>query len=343
MGHLRVPTQRVLAVCALLLATLASIVSTAGAQDATPGTDGGGTLSQFGLPEVRITIEDGQIQAPAEAPAGQLLLVVDNRMDFPGGVSLIQPPAGTSVEEMMGPPPASPEAGVPTDAEMASPEAAEGGEEEQLPPWFFTSTWAGGAFAGPGMTGEAVITLTPGDWVVLAQEDMAPAVITVTEGGATPGTTGQITADATVELDDFQILLPQEIQAGPQIWEVTNVGDQPHELFITKTPELLTVEQAEQLVQLDPESGEIPAGLPDPTTFEDVGGVAPISQDVTVYSEINLEPGNYVAVCFMPDQETGMPHALKGMFVIFQVGEAGQEVSPPASPEPMDGTPVAHH
>ncbi len=343
MGHLRGLTQRVLAVFALLVAMLGSIASPAVAQDTTPGTAGGGMLSQFGLPEVRITIENGTIQAPSEAPAGQVLLVVDNRLDAPSGVSLIQPPAGTSIEEMMGPPPSSPEAGVPTDAEMASPEAAQGGEEEQLPPWFFTATWAGGAFAGPGMTGQAVITLTAGDWVVLAQEDMAPAIITVTEGGGTPSATGQITADATVELDDFQIRLPEQLQAGSQVWEVTNVGDQPHELFVTKTPELLTVEQAEQLVRLDPESGEVPEGLPDPTMFEDVGGVAPISQDVTVYTEITLEPGNYVAICFMPDKDSGEPHAFKGMFTIFQIGEAGQEVAPPASPVLMEGTPVAHH
>ncbi len=334
--------RRVLAVCALLVAMWASMLSTAMAQDATPGATGGGVLSQLGLPEVRVTLENGQIQAPAQAPAGQVLLVVDNRLDYPGGVSLIQPPSDMSIEEMLGPPPASPEAGVPPDAGMATPEADEGGEE-QAPEWLFTSTWAGGAFAGPGMTGQAVITLTPGDWVVLAQEDIAPAIITVTEEGATPGVTGEVPADVTIELDDFQIRLPEQIQAGSQVWEVTNVGDQPHELFITKTPELLTVEQAQQLVQLDPESGEIPEGLPDPTTFEDVGGVAPISQDVTVYTEINLEPGNYVAVCFMPDQETGMPHALKGMFVIFQVGEPGQEVAPPASPVPMEGTPMASH
>ena len=72
-----------------------------------------------------------------------------------------------------------------------------------------------------------------------------------------------------------------------------------------------------------------------------MAGVAPISADQTVFVELNLEPGNYVAVCFMPDRETGMPHALKGMFVVFQVGAEGEEVAPPASPVP-EASPEAH-
>jgi hypothetical protein len=32
-----------------------------------------------------------------------------------------------------------------------------------------------------------------------------------------------------------------------------------------------------------------------------------------------------------------MPHALKGMAVVFEVPEEGQTVEPPASPESMEG------
>ena len=64
-----------------------------------------------------------------------------------------------------------------------------------------------------------------------------------------------------------------------------------------------------------------------------MGGVAPISQDQTVLAEFAFEPGTYVAVCFMPDRETGMPHAAKGMYTVFTVGAAGEDVPPPASPE----------
>jgi len=57
---------------------------------------------------------------------------------------------------------------------------------------------------------------------------------------------------------------------------------------------------------------------------------------------MNLEPGAYVAVCFMPDKEDGAPHALKGMVTVFEVPAEGQTVEPPASPAPMEhdmGTP----
>ena len=88
---------------------------------------------------------------------------------------------------------------------------------------------------------------------------------------AAAGVAGQATADATIELDDFQIRLSQQIQAGPQVCDVTDIGDEPHERLVTKTPELLAVELAQQLVQMDPESGEIPESPPDPSTFAEAG------------------------------------------------------------------------
>jgi hypothetical protein len=94
-----------------------------------------------------------------------------------------------------------------------------------------------------------------------------------------------------------------------------------------------------------PEDEMPPEGFPNPAEFQDVGGVAPISKDQSVSIELNLEPGAYVAICFMPDKETGMPHALKGMVTVFEVPAEGQAVEPPASPEPMEdhdmGTPAA--
>jgi hypothetical protein len=299
------------------------------AQDATPGATGPSMLSQLGLPELRLTVADGALQAPAEIAAGEVLVVLDNQMEFPTGITFIQFPEGTSDEEMMmilGPPP-EPEAG-------ASP-VAEGGEEMgPPPPLFYEMTWGGGVFAVPGVPGEVVVTLTPGEWVMAGDPEsgVMPVKIQVTGETAAPV---DIAADGEVEFKNFQFVFPDQVNAGQQVWKVTNSGDQPHEMFISKTPRRLTPDEVKILLEL-PEDQLPPEGVPNPAEFEDMGGVAPISKDQTVYFEMNLEPGAYVAVCFMPDKDTGLPHALKGMVVIFEIPEEGATVEPPSSPVPAE-------
>lgn len=321
---------------ALLIAALLLTANVGGvlAQEATPSATGPSKLAQAGLPELTVKISASGLEVPAEIAAGTVLLVVDNQADAPTGVSVLQLPEGTSMEEAMaifGPPPA--EGGTPEAA--ASPEATPSAEEGGLPPLFFEMTWAGGAFAFPGARGEAAISLTAGDWLVVPDptSGLAPTTLKVTEG---TGAAAEITADVTVELSNFQFHLPADIKAGDQIWKLTNTGDQPHEMIIMRTPERLTLEQVKTILEL-PEGAEPPAGVPNPADFAQVGGAAPISANVTIDIDLNLEPGAYVAVCFMPDKEKGMPHALEGMVVVFEVPAEGQTVEPPASPEAMGG------
>ena len=323
-----------LAALALFGGNLSSVI----AQEATPGAMGPSILSQAGLPELRLTATADGLQAPAEVAAGTVLLVLDNQSENFVGVSLIKLPEGTSMEDAMmvlGPPPA-PE---------GSPEASPAGGEEEMgppPPLFYEMTWSGGVFAPPGVAGEIVVTLTPGQWVLAGDPEsgMMPTTLTVT-GEAAAAT--EVSADATVTLKNFHFELPENLSAGQQVWKVTNTGDQPHEMFVTKTPRRLTLEEVEVLLSL-PEDQLPPEGYPNPAEFQDIGGVAPISKDVTVYFELNLEPGAYVAVCFMPDKDTGEPHAMKGMIVVFEVPEEGQTVQPAESPMPEEhdmGTPTS--
>lgn len=327
--------MRRLVVLMLTLVTMLGSPFAISAQDASPAATGPSLLSQLGLPELRLTVTAEGLQAPTEVAAGQLLLVLDNQSENFAGVTLIQLPEGTSMEDAMmvlGPPPevASPEAG-------ASPMAEGEGEMEMgaPPPLFYEMTWAGGVFAPPGVAGEVVISLTPGEWLIAGDPEsgMAPMPIQVTgEAGAD----ADIQAAAEIEFKNFEFVFPENLQAGPQIWGVTNTADQPHEMFISKTPRRLTLDEVTILLEL-PEDELPPEGVPSPAEFIDMGGIAPISKDQTAYAEFNLEPGAYVAVCFMPDKETGMPHALKGMVVVFEIPEEGATVEPPASPVPAEG------
>ena len=45
-----------------------------------------------------------------------------------------------------------------------------------------------------------------------------------------------------------------------------------------------------------------------------------LSPGETAWTEVDLAPGTYVALCFVFDPATGMPHAAMGMVAVFTVG-----------------------
>lgn len=317
---------RFLTLGCMIIALLFSGVAVAA--QGTPAADGGG-LGDLGYPEVHIVASESGFEVPEDIQAGTVLITLENRAPFPMGFSLIQLPEGASPADL-GPPPGAEAGASPAAGEEAAPEG-------MFPPILYESTWAGGAFAFPGAPpAQAVVTLTPGEWLLMTPPEagLPPQAFTVSgEAGEAPAAPEGAVA---VELDNFQIILPEQITAGPQIWEVTNIGDQPHEVFISSSPERLSVEDAEMLLafMMSPPEATPPPGLPNLEEFVDVGFVAPISGEQTTLVEMNLEPGHYVAVCFLPEKESGDPHALEGMVTVFSIGAEGEEVEPPASPVP---------
>ena len=294
----------------LLIATMA--VATAQATTAGP------RLQDLNLPEVVVTASESGFAVPAEIAAGAVLLTLDNQAPFPAGFSIIRLPDGMEVEDLLTPPdPAASPATSPT-----------------LPPALYDTAWAGGAFAMPGARTSSVVSLSAGTWLVVPPPDIPvpPAVMTVT--GETDTTIQPPEGAVAIELDNFQIRLPDQLPAGHQVWHVANAGDQPHEMIISRTPERLTAEQAAALATLPPDAAPDPS-LPNPEAFEQVAFIAPLSQGQAVLAELDLEPGHYVAVCFIPERESGHPHATKGMVTVFSIGVEGEEVAPPASPEPL--------
>jgi len=309
----------------LALGMICSLLALSGAgvsAQSTPAATGG-ALSGLGYPEVVITVTASGFEVPDEVQAGTVLLTLVNQAPFPAGFSLIQLPEGVSMADLMPPGDAPP---------AASPAAEEG---PGFPPVLYDAVWAGGASAGPGQTGQAVVTLSAGEWIVDAgpEAGFPPAVLNVT--GDAEGSMEAPEGAVSIDLDNFQIVLPEQIAAGPQVWHVTNIGDQPHEMFVTRTPERLSLEDAMALLQMDPEAEPDP-NLPNLEEFVDVGLVPPISMDQSVLVTMNLEPGHYVAVCFIPEKESGQPHAFKGMVTIFSVGSDGEQVEPPSSPVPEE-------
>ncbi len=308
------------AVIALLFAGIAGVA----AQEATPAT----FSDTMGLPELRVQVTDTAYEGlPSEIPAGRYLLTVEVTASQGGSLGFMQLPEGMSFDDFMallaGPPAASPEAPIGTPVAEVGPPEGEG--EEGPPEWYFQTKHAGGAGAFAG-TGQAIIELTPGEWIAWADDPAAPqapvALAVTGEAGATPATGTEPAADVTVTMFEYDFTLEDAFTTGTQVIKVANVGAQPHHLFMVRTPDPITEEQVRQILELEAQ-GATPApdsGLPDPDTFVPVAYMSTLSMGTTAWLPANLEPGYYVLVCFVPDIESGMPHAFEGMYEVITVG-----------------------
>ena len=284
-----------------LVLSLTSLAPSA-AQDASPvaGRAGHGALADMGYPELHITVYDDHFQVQGMVPSGRTLIVYENVGQESRHSLLVRLPDGL---------------------DLSDPAMRE--ESEDAPPsWFFDSRFVG--FPGetsPGETSYAVVDLEPGIHVLF--DDFNASFIV---GGPLPtDIPAGPDASGSVELFDFSFTLPEAVLPGQQVWEVTNTSEQPHELLLVYSPGPVTVDQV--LEALDSEDSEI--------ELTPAGGVGWLSPGQTAWTEIDLQPGTYVALCFVYDPSTGMSHAMMGMVTVFTVAEAG-EPGEAATPDTSD-------
>jgi uncharacterized cupredoxin-like copper-binding protein len=193
---------------------------------------------------------------------------------------------------------------------------------------FGVSTSLGGPAAGPGLSASVVVDLPAGSYVLICAipgPDGMPhyqmgmqATVEVTEPAAALEAP---TADATVELMEMMFHgMGETYAAGPTTWEVVNAGAAIHELLVMQLAEGFTGEMFLETV-LAPPTEATPAEpqAAGPPPFEVIGGVAPMNPGFTNYLPLDLVAGEYVAICFVPDPETGAPHAALGMVMPFVV------------------------
>lgn len=196
------------------------------------------------------------------------------------------------------------------------------------------SSIGGPASIDPGLTTTVVLDFKAGNYVlvcVIPDDDGVPHMakgmalpITVTAAPTTPAAAP--TADVTVELADFKFInLPASVKAGPQTWQIKNDGAQLHEIGIVKLAEGFTWEQFIALISQSPATpmpgmAATPAASPEasgPPPAVSFAGFAPMSAGYSGWTMFNLEPGNYGALCFVPDVKTGAPHFALGMQMAF--------------------------
>lgn len=189
-------------------------------------------------------------------------------------------------------------------------------ENPDVPPSFVQLY--GEAFTEPSGEASYSVNLMPGQYLIVSEaeseeesSDSSDAMVhelTVTEesnGMAAP------VADAEVEMANFAFIFKDGIEAGEQTILATNTGDEWHHAVIFKVEEGTTMED------LEPWFSDEPPGE-GPPPFEEAGGIGILSPGVSAAFTMTLEPGSYIAVCFLPSfSGDGMPHFMKGMVAEF--------------------------
>lgn len=181
----------------------------------------------------------------------------------------------------------------------------------------------------PGSNQHVIVNLPVGRYVVLCLEASANGVahfdkgmyhaLTVTHNAPRladsddPYWGNRPAAAGTIVEVDHSIVMPRVMShSRPMVLQV-NVRTQTHELQLQRVPNGTTRAQYLQCLT-GPQSQCAVSGPP-----VDMGGTAALAPGSTQWVELNLRPGTYAAICFVPDIHTGMPHAFMGMVTIFVV------------------------
>jgi hypothetical protein len=300
---------RVTAVPALLaagaLASLPGFLKTAAASQASPAAAEVAAWSALGLPELELHFTSTELTGmPESLEAGRYLVTIHGEPtpdDWAFGTLFLQLPEGMTLDELM----------------AAAAEAT-----DAPPDFYYTAVVAGGPtiLATSGETSAVgVIDLPPGEWIAAgAMLVQAPVPFTVT--GELPAELPEPESTATFTIGEMVINLSAgELVVGENLVKVENIGAQPHFVNVDKIPDGTTAENVEATIAGF--MGATPEA--EPLAEEDLVNVAYSNEQAgqTVqWSVMTItEPGTHLATCWIPDPESGMPHAAMGMYTVFEV------------------------
>jgi hypothetical protein len=245
---------------------------------------------------VTVTTSEYSFDAPSELPAGYTTFKLVNRGKELHHVQLVKLEEGKTADDFM----AALKAGGPP------------------PKW---ATMAGGPNPAD-VAGESTTTmpLEPGNYVMVCFIPGADGVPHIMKGMSKPVTVTPASgpgapepqADIVMKLVDYDFTLSQPLTAGRHTIRIENAGPQPHELALVK------MERGKTPMDFA-EWGEKQVG-PAPGTLH--GGVSAIMAGDHAFVEVDLEPGEYGLICFIPDMKDGKAHFHHGMIKTIKVEEA---------------------
>ncbi len=177
----------------------------------------------------------------------------------------------------------------------------------------------------PGGSAEVILDLKEGQYMIacfIAGDDhiphLAKGMLMPLKVTAAPATAASAPAvNGTITMFDFNFTMPDTIPAGKSMYTVTNTGAQFHEFNIGQLAPGKTLADAKAF--FDPAPNTPPPAGPPPVA--PVGGMNALSTGNSGIVVLDLKPGEYVAVCNVPDQSkpNGDSHVHLGMIKAFTV------------------------
>lgn len=169
----------------------------------------------------------------------------------------------------------------------------------------------------PGGESSTTQDLAPGNYAVVCFIPSADGVPHVMKGmmkaltvlPATGATAAAPAADIDVKMTDYAWAVTPEITAGKHMIRIQNDAEQSHEMLIVRLAPGKTV--AELAKWVHEQKGPPPA--------EPLGGISGMSKGGVVYVPVDLTPGEYGLLCFLPDAKDGKEHVAHGMLKQFAV------------------------
>ena len=184
--------------------------------------------------------------------------------------------------------------------------------------------WAepiGGPIApSPGGTPTTTaVPLRPGSYALICMVPSPDGVPHVAKGmhrlmtvvpAAAAAAPAPIVNTTTMTLADYSFTLDTPLTAGKNTIKVVNTAAQPHEVVIVRIFPGKTVNDVAAFA-------EKPVGAP---PGEVVGGSSHVAGSVMNFVELDLTPGDYGFICFLPDAKDGKAHVAHGMLQAFKIG-----------------------
>lgn len=242
---------------------------------------------------VTVTAVDYAFEAPREIPAGLTMFQLLMRGEVPHHLAIARLDSGKTAQDLV---------------DALRPDIP-------LPAW---ATFVGGPNpVDPGGTANAMIVLEPGDYALLCFVDIPEhrphftrgmfrdlRVVARPDTGSSEATVPVLPrADITMRLIDYDFEIDGELKRGLTTFRVENVAAQPHEVFLFALEPGVTAQDA--LRWMENQEG--------PPRFGSRGGVAFLAPGLANNFSVNLRPGTYGLLCFIPDARDGRPHFAHGM------------------------------
>ena len=173
---------------------------------------------------------------------------------------------------------------------------------------------AGGPNAAPpGGTAAATSTLEPGNYALIcfipstdgvphAMKGMMTGLV-VTAATAAPAP--EPTPTTTLTLADYKFNFSTPLKSGENVIRVENSADQPHEVVLFKLAPGKTMKDFEKWLPVSDKDPNVPGTA--------AGGIVGLVKGEHAFFTANLDAGDYVLICFLPDSKDGKPHFVHGM------------------------------